>query len=203
LNLPGLAPGDFVAGFTGAHGIANGLGAVLDAAAELKRRGRRDIKCVLVGDGNQKDTLIARTRSEGLDNCLFFPPVKKTEIARITASFDCGLQILADVPAFYYGTSPNKFFDYLASGLPVVNNYPGWLAELIEAHRCGVVVPPRSPEAFADALVRLADDPAGRRAMGAAARRLGEAEFSRARLANEFAAALEACAPGQTGTAPS
>eukprot|EP01041_Mallomonas_annulata_P031441 gene31441-53749_t len=134
LDLPGIAADDFVAGFTGAHGIANGLDAVLDAAAELKRRGRMDIRLVFIGDGNQKDRLVQRANNEGLSNCLFFPPVKKTEIARITASFDCGLQILADVPAFYRGTSPNKFFDYISSGIPVINNYPGWLAELVQGN---------------------------------------------------------------------
>src|SRR6478609_4237381 len=48
VGLPGVREGDFVAGFTGAHGIANGLGAVLDAAAELRRRGRENIKLVLI-----------------------------------------------------------------------------------------------------------------------------------------------------------
>jgi glycosyltransferase involved in cell wall biosynthesis len=192
LDLPGIAPGDFVAGFTGAHGIANGLDAELDAAVELKRRGRRDIKLVLIGDGNRKDALISRARSEGLENCLFFPPMIKTEIARITASFDCGLMILANVPAFYQGTSPNKFFDYIASGLPVVNNYPGWLADLITTHRCGLAVPPDDARAFADALITLADDAGLRREMSANARGLATREFDRHRLAEAWVQLLEA-----------
>ena len=52
----------------------------------------------------------------------------KTELNKLVASADVGLMVLANVPAFYYGTSPNKFFDYISSGLPVLNNYPGWLA---------------------------------------------------------------------------
>lgn len=191
LNLPGVQSGDFVAGFTGAHGIANGLDAVLDAAAELKRRGRTDIKLVFIGDGNQKDRLMQRAKSEGLTNCLFLPPVKKTEIARITASFDCGLQILADVPAFYYGTSPNKFFDYISSGIPVVTNYPGWLADMITRAKCGLAVPPRNAAALADALCQLADgSPEEHLAMGVAARRLAAAKFDRAILAKRFVALL-------------
>jgi len=193
LGLAGIAPGDFVAGFTGAHGVANGLDAVIDAAAELKRRGRPDIKLVLIGDGKCKDALMARAQREGLDNCLFFPPVKKTEIARITASFDCGLQILADIPAFYYGTSPNKFFDYISAGLPVVNNYPGWLAGLIGTHQCGRAVPGGDSRALADALLELADDPGRRQAQGAAARRLAEEYFARGRLAEKFTELLEDC----------
>jgi glycosyltransferase involved in cell wall biosynthesis len=195
LELPGIKPGDFVAGFTGAHGVANGLDAVLDAAAELKRRGREDIKLVLIGDGNCKDALLDRAKREGLDNCLFFPPVKKTEIARITASFDCGLQILADVPAFYRGTSPNKFFDYISSGLPVIINYPGWLADLIKARGCGVAVRPGDAEALAEALCQLARAAHECAVMGQAARRLAETEFNRETLCEEFVLLLAEMKP--------
>ena len=58
-----------------------------------------------------------------------------------------GLQVLANVPVFYYGTSPNKFFDYIAAGLPVINNYPGWLAGMIEEHQLGFAVPPEGANA--------------------------------------------------------
>ena len=101
------------------------------------------------------------------------------------------MMILDDVPAFYYGTSPNKFFDYIAAGLAVVNNYPGWLAGMIGEHRCGVAVPPRNPEAFADALCALADDPELLESCGRNARQLAETHFSREKLATEFADWLE------------
>jgi glycosyltransferase involved in cell wall biosynthesis len=192
LALPGIGPDDFVAGFTGAHGIANGLDALLDVATELKRRGDHRVKLAFIGDGKEKERLAAKATEHGLTNCLFFPPVPKTELGAITASLDCGLMVLKDIPAFYRGTSPNKFFDYIAAGIPVVNNYPGWLAGLITEHRCGLVVPPGNASAFADALQRLAADPAERRAMGAAARALAEKEFARPLLAESFIATLEA-----------
>lgn len=191
LALPGVEPGDFVAGFTGAHGVANGLDAVLDAAVELKRRGRKDIKLVLIGDGKCKPALVARARAEGLDNVLFFPLVKKTEIARLTASFDCGLQILANVPAFYYGTSPNKFFDYISAGVPVLVNYPGWMADLVRKHVCGVAVPPVDPVAFADALSGMADQPQLHSELGHNGRRLAELDFKRQQLAGQFCNFIE------------
>jgi glycosyltransferase involved in cell wall biosynthesis len=191
LALPGIGPNDFVAGFTGAHGIANGLDALLDVATELKRRGDTRVKLAFIGDGKEKERLAAKATELGLTNCLFFPPVPKSELGAITASLDCGLMVLRDIPAFYRGTSPNKFFDYIAAGIPVVNNYPGWLAGLIAEHRCGVVVPPGNAAAFADALQRLAADLAGRRTMGAAARALAEKEFARPILADRFIATLE------------
>ena len=195
LALPGIGPDDFVAGFTGAHGPANGLDALLAAAAELRRRGDRRVKIAFIGDGKEKDRLAAAAREQGLDNCLFYPAMPKERLGAVTSSLGCGLMVLKDVPAFYRGTSPNKFFDYVAAGLPVVNNYPGWLAGLIEKEGCGVVVPPGDPAALADALQRLAASPAESREMGAAARRLAERDFGRARLAEQFARSLEALAP--------
>ncbi len=191
LTLPGVKQGTFVAGFAGAHGVANGLDAVLDAAAELQRLGRTDIQIVLIGDGNQKDRLVNRAREERLANVLFFPPVRKSELAQITASLDCGLMILADVPAFYFGTSPNKFFDYIAAGIPVICNYPGWLAELIVSNRCGVIADPGKHGSLARAVAYLADNPDERREMGVRSRGVAEAEFDRQKLAERFTFLIE------------
>ena len=193
--IPGLAPGSFVAAFTGAHGQANGLDAVLDVAAELRRRARHDIQLVFIGDGRCKPALELRADAENLKNCHFLPLVPKPQLASLLRqSVHVGLMVLADVPAFYRGTSPNKFFDYLACGVPVVNNYPGWLADLISSHQLGVPVPPRDPQAFADALIALADDPVQCQLMGAKARGLAESKFSRVVLSNQWRLVLEAAA---------
>ena len=186
LNLAGISESDKVAIFTGAHGIANGLDAVLNAAAVLLKKGRTDIKIAFIGSGNQKAHLQERAKNENLTNCLFFAPVPKIELNRIVASADIGLMILKNVPAFYYGTSPNKFFDYIASGLPVLNNYPGFLADHITKSNCGLVVPPDDPEAFANALIQLADSPEKRKELGINARKLAEESFSRNKLSSVF-----------------
>ena len=99
--------------------------------------------------------------------------------------------ILANVPAFYYGTSPNKFFDYISMGMPVLNNYPGWLADLINEHKCGIAVPPDNPAEFADALEKMADNPEKTQQMGRNARQLAEKYFSRRHLAAKFVDWLE------------
>jgi glycosyltransferase involved in cell wall biosynthesis len=177
---------DLLAVFAGTLGVANGLDALLDAAGELKRRGRNDIKLLLIGQGKLKAGLQARAGREDLDNVVFHEPVNKLRLAGLMAATDVGLQILANVPAFYYGTSPNKFFDYLAAGLPVLNNYPGWLAELITQQRCGFAVPPDNSTAFADALERAADDRDALKIMGQHSRALAENEFDRERLADQW-----------------
>lgn len=182
---------DFLAIFSGAHGIANGLDAVLDAAKELKKRQRDDIKILLVGDGRRKPALKQRAEEEGLTNCIFSGPVQKRRLACLQRGADAGLMILANVPAFYYGTSPNKFFDYIATGLPVLNNYPGWLADMIQEHQCGIAVPPADPVAFADALEYMADHRAESVVMGENGRQLAELKFGRGLLTEKFVDWLE------------
>jgi glycosyltransferase involved in cell wall biosynthesis len=181
-----VRPTDLMAVFAGTHGMANGLDAVLDAAVELKRRGRDDIKLLLIGQGKYKPGLQARAEREGLSNVVFHDPVNKARLAGLMAATDVGMQVLANVPAFYYGTSPNKFFDYIAAGLPVLNNYPGWLAGMIEEHQCGFAVPPDNPAAFADALEKAAADRPALQAMGQRGLALARAHFARQALADKW-----------------
>jgi glycosyltransferase involved in cell wall biosynthesis len=99
--------------------------------------------------------------------------------------------VLSNIPAFYYGTSPNKFFDYISSGLPVLNNYPGWLADMIQDNHLGTVVPPDDPVAFANGLIDLVDNDTKRAQAGINARKFAEENFSRENLSNEFVTCLE------------
>lgn len=183
----GISDGDLIAVFTGTHGMANGLDAALDTAKELLyQRGRNDIKLVFVGQGKLKANLQRRAQQEQLANVVFHEPVNKVQLAGLMRSADIGMQLLANVPAFYYGTSPNKFFDYISAGLPVINNYPGWLAEMIEESMCGYSVPPDDPIAFADALEHAADNRELLVNMGKNARELAERDFRRSDLADHW-----------------
>jgi len=187
----GVAQSDLLALFAGTHGQANGLDAILDAAAELKKRQRHDIKILLIGRGAMKASLMRKAAVSQLNNVIFHDPVNKSRLAGLMAATDIGLQTLANVPAFYYGTSPNKFFDYLAAGLPVLNNYPGWLADIITSHDCGYAVPPDSPKAFADALEHAADNRHDLAAKGKRAHALARQQFDRQILSNQFVDWLE------------
>jgi len=177
--------------FTGAHGMANGLDAVLDVAAELKKRETGDIHLIFIGDGKLKPQLVHRAKNEGLTNCHFLPPVPKMQLAAILTQLDIGLMILDNVPAFYFGTSPNKFFDYLSCGMPVLINYPGWLATIIEENDCGRQVPPSDPVAFADALEFFKKHTKEVKQMGKKSRKLAERQFSRYDLSRKFVTFLE------------
>lgn len=182
----GVRDDQLLAIFTGTHGNANGLDAVLNAATVLKERGREDIRIALIGQGREKLKLKAQAEERGLDNVLFLDPVTKIKLSGLIAGADIGLQVLRNVPAFYYGTSPNKFFDYISGGLPVLNNYPGWLAGLIEEVDCGFAVPPDDPTAFANALISAASDHEALRQKGIRAQTLAKARFARTKLSAEW-----------------
>lgn len=198
VDLPGVVPTDFVAAYTGTHGLANGLDAALDAAAELRRRGRDDIKLMFIGSGMAKPELQERARREALDNCVFIDGMPKTELVRLMTRVDVGMQLLADVPAFYYGTSPNKFFDYLAQAKPVLVNYPGWVADMVTTAGCGWAVPPRDSSAFASALVDAKDRRDELPVLGQNALQLATAMFSRDALADDIREVLERVAEGRS-----
>ena len=95
---------------------------------------------------------------------------------------DIGLQLLANIPAFYYGTSPNKFFDYLACGLPVLVNYPGWVADLLDSYDAGYVVKSCSTEEAHKILTQVAANKSELMNKGLNARALAEKEFDRDKL---------------------
>lgn len=180
-----------IACFTGAHGLANGLHNLLDAAAELKSRGDDNVILVFVGEGSVKPELKERAEKESLDNCVFLDAMPKKQLVSLLHAADIGLMPLANVPAFYYGTSPNKFFDYISCGLPVLNNYPGWLADMINEHQCGVAVEPEDPAALADGLQKMAGDKTLLKKMSESGKNLARTEFDREKLSTQFAQFLE------------
>jgi glycosyltransferase involved in cell wall biosynthesis len=186
-----ISEADLLVLFAGTHGIANGLSSVLDAASELKSRGRLNIKFLLIGQGKLKGSLMDRAGRETLDNVIFYDPVGKNRLAGLMSATDVGLQILANIPVFYYGTSPNKFFDYISASLPVLNNYPGWLADMIKTNNCGFTVPPDDPIAFADALEQADSNRADLKLKGARGKLLAISEFDRQKLADKWVDELE------------
>ena len=154
VDRPVTAPVRFV--YTGAHGPANGLDIAIRAAAETKARGREDIEVALVGDGPVKPGLQALAHD--LDAPVrFLDPVPKNEIASILEKSNVGLMVLADVELFQYGVSPNKLFDYLAAGLPVLTNVPGFVTDVVTEAGSGLPVAAGDPSALADGMEQMAD----------------------------------------------
>lgn len=179
----------FVACYAGAHGPANGLDAVLDAARELP-----EVTFLLVGDGLDKGRLVARARDERLDNVRFHAPVPKHALADLFVAADLGLHTLADAELFREGMSPNKLYDYLAFGLPAVTNAGGEAERVLEEADAGFGCGPDSASVggFVAAVAKLAGLPADERAeMGRRGRAYVRAHKSRQAMAGRLRRALE------------
>lgn len=185
-NFKNFNSDDFLAIYAGTHGLANGLDAVLNAGLVLKNRSREDIKIILVGQGMKKEHLQKRAEDMNLKNIIFLNPLSKNDLSKLFSVSDIGLQILANVPAFYYGTSPNKFFDYISAGLPVINNYPGWIADIISKEQCGFAIEPDNPILFADTIEFAADNKETLKKYGQNSLQLAIKKFDRLALADEW-----------------
>lgn len=183
--------------YTGAHGPANALDTILETARVLRENRPSsttgpDVNFLLVGDGPTKVGLIEKARALELENVRFLAPVPKNQIPALLMAADAAVITLKDVSAFQYAVSPNKLFDYLAAGKPVLAAVPGDMAAMVADAGAGIAVPPENPEALARAVLGLAALPEKELiAMGQRGRRLVEEHFCREKLAMELAAILE------------
>ena len=161
------AQGRIVVVYAGAHGIANALDSLLDAAALLRSE---RFAFVLVGDGAERARLAVRVASEGLTNVRLFEPIAKAQIASLLARADIAYIGLQRVPIFRFGIAPNKLMDYMMGGCAVLCAIEAGNDPVSEAG-CGISVQAESAPAIADGLRRLAAlAPAERAAMGARGR---------------------------------
>lgn len=179
---------DFVILYAGAHGMSNDLGVVLDAAEQLQDL--KEVRFVLLGDGKEKPNLMEIARGKGLKNVLFVPPVPKTQMKDALAAADACLAILKPIE-MYKTTYPNKVFDYMAAGRPVILAIDGVIREVIEEANAGLTIPPGDPDAMATTIRELLTNHEKCRKIGMNGRNAIEMQYSRVKLANQFTVLLE------------
>lgn len=170
--------------------IANkqGIEIIVDAARKLAHR--RDILFVVCGDGPNKDALVRRT--EGLANIRFEPlqPFEALGDLLGLASVHL-LPQLADAADLVL---PSKLTNMLASGRPIVATVAQGTGLASEVEGCGLVVPPGDVDAFAAAIIALADDPQRAASLSRAGRRRAEERWSQSAILSRFEARLASLA---------
>ncbi len=182
--------GKTLAVYTGAHGDANGLVQVLDAAEYL--RDRPDIAIVFIGDGKMKESLKADALRRDLKSIHFLDPVPKVQIPGILAACHIGLMILKQITRPRWVT-PNKIFDYMFTGIPAIVNFAGTTAEMVVADGAGFASKPGDPKDLADRIRHLADHPEERLAIGRRAREVAYGRYDRQMIARQLADVFEQC----------
>jgi glycosyltransferase involved in cell wall biosynthesis len=181
----------FVVLYAGALGPANALEIALDAAESL-----RDTRAlfVLVGDGKARGDLAVAVAARGLDNVLLVPAQPKSAMRDVLGAADACLATLRDI-ALFRTTYPNKVFDYMAAGRPVLLAIDGVIRDVVEDARAGIFVPPGDASALAAAVRRLMAAPDEARGMGECGRAAVCARFDRGRQAEDFERLLRELVP--------
>jgi len=187
LEMLGLE-GKFVALYAGAHGMSNDLGILLQAAEIL--RDCTEIAVVLLGDGKEKPNLQETAQYKGLNNVYFVPPLPKNEMSQALAAADVCIAILKPVP-LYATVYPNKVFDYMAAGRPIVCAIDGEIRKVIEEYQSGIFVSPGDSKALAKAILDLYLDSILANKMGSNGRKAVENYFARYLLAEKLVLLME------------
>lgn len=156
--------GKTIVGFAGGHTQSTAMDILIKAAKQLSHR--HDIAYVLVGQGPQKEELIALSHQLGLTNIHFLPPIDKPLVPLLLLQFDICYAGGVHSILHQYGTSFNKVTDYMMAGKPIIFSVdePGCLVQQVG---CGIQAEAENVEQVAEAIRQLADlSPAQRSAMG-------------------------------------
>jgi glycosyltransferase involved in cell wall biosynthesis len=187
----GAGPNDFVVGYCGLHGVAQGLEVVVNAANIL--RDERGITFVMVGEGPTKDKLMAQARGLDLPNLKFLDRRPKNQMPGLVASFDTSLMPLA---VRYPGTMPSKVYEALASGTPPIVAKGCEAEALVVPNQAGLAYEPGDAKELAAAIKELAADRSRWGTLRDNAYRLS-ARFDRDVIAQRTADVLMAVAEGK------
>jgi glycosyltransferase involved in cell wall biosynthesis len=150
--------GKFVAGYIGTHGMAHALETLLEAARRLQTDPiGRDIRLLFLGDGANKQKLVAQAQAMALTNVVFVDSVPKDEVVRYWSLLDVSIIHLKKTELFTT-VIPSKLFECMGMGIPVLHGVAGESAEIVEREGCGQVFEPESVDALCAGLLALKSD---------------------------------------------
>ncbi|MFQ9801552.1 MAG: glycosyltransferase [Clostridia bacterium] len=142
--------------YCGSIRLVNGLGTLVDTAAELKRMNRGNIKILVYGDGDERASLEQRCKREKLDNIIFKGFVEKKYIPFIISCGDLNFIQVKQTAIMRFGSSLNKLFEYLASGKPVLSDLQVRY-DIIKRYGAGTTMTTQAPADIANEMIRYAE----------------------------------------------
>ncbi len=178
--------------YTGNIGMVNNVEWMFEAAKILGNSGRNDIQIVWIGDGQLKQKLAERKEIEGIINLILMDLMPKNKLVPIVQNALVCLAPLKDTKVLNT-SSPNKFFESLAAGVPVIQTTNGWMKDFVEEHEVGFTVDPNNAQALANKLIVLADNSEQLIKMGLNAANIAKQEFDKTILADKMLNAIENC----------
>lgn len=177
----------FVITYLGAHGVANHLIQLIDAAEKLKDT---EVVFQLIGSGMQKEMLQKEVLSRNLSNVVFVDPVPKKEVFKYILASDMGASILAKNDTFKTIYS-NKTFDYMSCKKPIFLAIDGVSRALIETANCGVYVEPENIDEIVSGVHKALELRGELEKMGKNGYNYAKIHFDRQELAGKYIKEIE------------
>lgn len=143
--------GHFLVGYAGGINLAMALESLLEAARILATAG---VTFLIVGDGSEARNVQARMTQSMVDNFHLLGRIPKSNVHTFLSSMDALAIAWHRSPLYRFGVSPNKIFDYMLAGKPIVQASEA-SNDLVAEAGCGFTVPPANPGALADAVLRM------------------------------------------------
>jgi len=183
------ADGKFVVSYIGTIGMAHGLQTVVEAASRLQHS-EPNVLMLFVGEGAEKQGIISAVRDRGLTNVRFVDQQRREDIpAYICASNVCLVPLKKS--DLFTTVLPSKMLEFMACARPVIVGVDGLVRRIVQEANAGIFVEPENPVDLANAIRRLAGDPAFREMLGRNGRRYILQNFTRRRTAEAYLGVLE------------
>jgi len=180
--------GRFLVGYLGGHALSNALDTLLDTAKIVSSD---NIGFVLVGDGAEKENLMRRASEEHIENVYFLPAIPKAAAPEFLKEMDALYIGWKRNPLYRFGISPNKIYDYMMAGKPVIHSVEAGNDPVAEAN-CGLSAEAENPQSIANALTQMMQlSPAERQELGMNGKRFVLANHTYSVLAQRFIDCLE------------
>jgi len=174
--------GKFVITYVGAHGVANCLEQILDAAEVLTDT---NVLFLLIGQGMEKDRLVKMAEDRKITNVRFLDSVPKADVFRYILASEMGASVLKRVDTFKTVYS-NKTFDYMSCKRPILMAIDGVSRELLEAAGAGSYVEPENTQEYNRVIRLYLNDPERVKREGESGYRFAKENFDREVLAMKY-----------------
>jgi glycosyltransferase involved in cell wall biosynthesis len=176
--------------YTGNIGVVNNSLWLLEAAKVLQERGRTDIQILMVGEGQQREMIEEEISKKQLETIQIWGLMPKTDLVGLIQHSMVSLVPLKGSPVLDT-SSPNKFFESLAAGVPLIQNTKGWMKGFLVEHEVGFTLDPNDPIQLAEKLIELDQQPEKLKEMGDRAKIIAAELFDKNYLAQKMLTGIE------------
>lgn len=140
--------------YTGSMGLTNYLDILIKAAKLIQEKGIENIQFILFGDGYHRKELEQYVKINNIKNVIFKGKVENKYIPNILSKSDLNVFPGKNINIYKYGISPNKLFEYFASGKPTLSSNECEY-DIIKQYSCGITVKGGSAKALAEGILKF------------------------------------------------